>query len=165
MTGSVKAIGVDPGLAATGFAVVEMLETHGKACQWGTITTSTRLSFSERLGVIYARLADVLASWQPRLLVIEDVYVDPKFPRAAIQLGAVRGVVFLAAQHSGIAVVELKPTEVKSALTGDGRASKQHVGRVTRKILSLRGAVPSDHVTDAMALAITGLSRNGCFRW
>ena len=165
MTGSIKAIGVDPGLASTGFAVIEMLETRGKACQWGTITTSTRLSFSERLNTIYSQLSDLLDSWQPRLLVIEDVYVDRKFPKAAIQLGAVRGVIFLAAQHNEIGVLELKPTEVKSALTGNGRASKQRVGRVTQKILNFKEALPSDHVSDAMALAITGLSRNGFFRW
>ena len=157
-------MGVDPGLASTGFAVIEMLETRGKACQWGTITTSTRLSFSERLNTIYSQLSDVLASWQPRLLVIEDVYVDRKFPKAAIQLGAVRGVIFLAAEHKEIGVLELKPTEVKSALTGNGQATKQHVGRVTQKILNFKGAIPSDHVSDAMALAITGLSRNGFFR-
>jgi crossover junction endodeoxyribonuclease RuvC len=165
MTVSIKAIGVDPGLAATGFAIVEILERGGRACQWGTVKTSSALSLAERLDTIYRELSDILSHWHPQLLVMEDVFVYNKYPKAAIQLGAVRGVVLLAAQHQKVSVYELKPTEVKSALTGNGRASKQHVGRVTQKILNLKEALPSDHVSDAMALAITGLSRNGFFCW
>lgn len=165
MTVSIKAIGVDPGLAATGFAVVEILERRGKACQWGTVKTSSSLSLSERLDSIYSQLSDILSHWHPQLLVMEDVFVYNKFPKAAIQLGAVRGVIFLAAHHQKIKVCELKPTEVKSALTGNGRASKQHVGKMTQRILNMREVVRSDHASDALALAITGLSRNGFFCW
>ena len=100
-----------------------------------------------------------------RLLVMEDVFVYNKFPKAAIQLGAVRGVIFLAAEHQKVSVCEMKPTEVKSALTGNGRASKQQVGRMTRKILNIQKDIKPDHASDAMALAITGLSRNGFFCW
>jgi len=165
MTVFIKAIGVDPGLASTGFAIVEALARGGRACQWGTVTTSSNLSLSERLGIIYSQLSEIVTQWHPQLLVMEDVFVYNKFPKAAIQLGAVRGVIFLAAQHQEITVCELKPTEVKSALTGNGRASKQHVGKMTQKILNMREAITSDHASDAMALAITGLSRNGFFCW
>ena len=88
-----------------------------------------------------------------------------KYPKAAIQLGSVRGVVLLVAHHTQIKVCEIKPTEVKSALTGNGRASKQQVGRMTKKILNIKEAISSSHASDALALAITGLSRNGHFRW
>jgi len=165
MTVSIKAIGVDPGLAATGFAIVEILERRGRACQWGTVKTSSTLSLSERLDTIYSQLSDVLSHWHPQLLVMEDVFVYNKYPKAAIQLGAVRGVVFLAAQHHKVSVYELKPTEVKSALTGNGRASKQQVGKVTQRILNIKESITSDHASDALALAITGLSRNGFSCW
>lgn len=161
----VTAIGVDPGLAATGFAVVELQDRRGKARQWGTITTSPALSLSERLGAIYRSLTEILSKWHPCLMVIEDVFVFNKYPKAAIQLGAVRGVVLLAAQHRQVEVMEIKPTEVKSALTGNGRASKEQVGNMTRRILNFDGARTSDHISDAMALAVTGLSRCGLFRW
>jgi crossover junction endodeoxyribonuclease RuvC len=59
----------------------------------------------------------------------------------------------------------MKPTEVKSALTGNGRASKQQVEKITQKILKIEEPVRSNHASDALALAITGLSRNGHFRW
>ena len=76
-----------------------------------------------------------------------------------------RGIVFLAAQHQKVKVYELKPTEVKSALTGNGRASKQQVGKVTQRILNIKESITSDHASDALALAITGLSRNGYSCW
>ena len=165
MTAHIKAIGIDPGLASTGFAVVETLERCGKVCHWGTIKTSSRLTFSGRLDSIYHQLSEILSCWHPQLLVMEDVYVYRKFPKAAIQLGAVKGVISLAAQHKKIDICEIKPTEVKSALTGNGRADKQQVGKVTQKILNIKETIKSSHASDALALAITGLSRNGFLRW
>jgi crossover junction endodeoxyribonuclease RuvC len=165
MTVPVTAIGIDPGLASTGFAVIQPLEKRGRVCQWGTITTPPGRSLSERLSSIYLNLSEILSRWQPRLMVVEDVYVYKKFPKAAIQLGAVRGVVLLAAELKGVTVFEIKPTEVKSALTGSGRAGKEQVGTMTRRILNFDDIKISDHVSDAMALAVTGLSRSGLFRW
>jgi crossover junction endodeoxyribonuclease RuvC len=76
-----------------------------------------------------------------------------------------RGVIYLAAQHKTIDICELKPTEVKSALTGNGRAGKQQVEKMTLKVLNIKESVKSDHASDALALAITGLSRQGFFSW
>jgi crossover junction endodeoxyribonuclease RuvC len=165
MTARIKAIGVDPGLASTGFAIVETLERRGRACQWGNIKTTPSLTFSERLNSIYLQLSDIISRWNPQLLVIEGIYVYNKFPKAAIQLGSVRGVIYLAAQHKTIDICELKPTEVKSALTGNGRAGKQQVERMTLKVLNIKESVKSDHASDALALAITGLSRHGFLSW
>lgn len=161
----IKAIGIDPGLASTGYAIVETLEKRGRACQWGDIKTSSSLPFAERLSSIYSQLSEILSRWRPQLLVMEDIYVYDKFPKAAIQLGAVRGIIYLAAQHGKIDACEMKPTEVKSALTGNGRASKQQVEKITQKILKIEEPIRSNHASDALALAITGLSRNGHFRW
>lgn len=165
MTVPVTAIGVDPGLASTGFAVIELLERGGRVCQWGMISTPPGHSLSERLSSIYSHLSEILSKWHPALMAVEDVYVYKKFPKAAIQLGAVRGIVLLAAAHSRVRVCEIKPTEVKSALTGNGRASKEHVGTMIRRMLNFQGGTTSDHVSDAMALAVTGLSRSGLLRW
>ena len=88
-----------------------------------------------------------------------------QFPKAAIQLGEVRGVIYLAAQEMGIPVVELRPTEVKSALTGSGRADKEQMKKAIRQILRIENPLSSSHAGDALALALTGLSRNKNFRW
>ena len=161
----VKAIGIDPGLAMTGFGVVEALPRGGKACDWGAIRTQPSSSVPLRLRTIYDELKRLLEKWNPSLLALEEVFVLKQFPKAAIQLGEVRGVIYLAAQEMDIPVVELKPTEVKSALTGSGRADKEQMKKAIRQLLRIENPLSSSHAGDALALALTGLSRNKNFRW
>jgi crossover junction endodeoxyribonuclease RuvC len=96
---------------------------------------------------------------------MEQVFVLKQFPKAAIQVGEVRGVIFLAAQEKDIPVVEVRPTEVKSALTGSGRADKKQIERAIRQLLKIEGSLGSSHAGDALAIALTGLSRSRNFRW
>jgi crossover junction endodeoxyribonuclease RuvC len=117
------------------------------------------------LRTIYDELKGLLEKWDPILLALEEVFVLKQFPKAAIQLGEVRGVIYLAAQEMGIPVVELRPTEVKSALTGSGRADKEQMKKAIRQILRIENPLSSSHAGDALALALTGLSRNKNFRW
>lgn len=98
-------------------------------------------------------------------MVLEDIFVMRQFPMAALQLGEVRGVIRLAAKNMRVPISEMKPTEVKSALTGSGRAGKGQIKRVVQRMLHVEDSIKSDHVSDAMALALTGLTRNGLFRW
>jgi len=161
-----RAIGIDPGLAMTGFGVVETLSSRGgKACEWGAIRTGSDHSVPLRLKTIYDRLKELLEKWKPDLLAIEEVFVLKQFPKAAIQLGEVKGVIYLAAQERQIPVIEVRPTEVKSALTGSGRADKEQMKKMIRQILRIEGPLQSSHAGDALALALTGLSRNGNLRW
>ena len=149
----------------TGFGVVETLPWGGKACDWGAIRTEPGFPISIRLRTIYDELKGLLGKWDPSLLALEEVFVLKQFPKAAIQLGEVRGVIFLAAQEMGIPVVELRPTEVKSALTGSGRADKVQMKKAIRQILRIENPLSSSHAGDALALALTGLSRSKDFRW
>ncbi len=149
----------------TGFGVVEALARGGKACDWGAIRTEPGSPVPLRLRTIYDELQGLLKKWSPGLLALEEVFVLKQFPKAAIQLGEVRGIVYLAAQEMGIPVVDLKPTEVKSALTGSGRADKEQMKKAIRQILRIEDSVSSSHAGDALALALTGLSRNKNFRW
>ena len=149
----------------TGFGVVEALARGGKACDWGALRTEPGSPIPLRLRTIYDELHGLLKKWNPGLLALEEVFVLKQFPKAAIQLGEVRGVVYLAAQEMGIPVIDLKPTEVKSALTGSGRADKEQMKKAIRQILRIENSVSSSHAGDALALALTGLSRNKNFRW
>lgn len=160
-----KAIGVDPGLSMTGFGIVESLDRGGRACEWGAIRTDSNSSIPIRLRTIYESLKNILEKWNPSLLVMEEVFVLKQFPKAAIRLGEVRGVIYLAAQHMNIPVIEVKPTEVKSALTGSGRADKEQVKKAIQQILKISDSINSSHAGDALALALTGLSRSENFRW
>jgi len=161
----VKAIGIDPGLAMTGFGIVEALSRGGRACDWGAIRTESDTPISLRLKVIYDGIKGLIEQWEPGLLAMEEVFVLKQFPKAAIQLGEVRRVIFLAAQEKGIPLVEVRPTEVKSALTGSGRADKKQMERAIRQYLKIEGSLGSSHAGDALALALTGLSRSRNFRW
>jgi crossover junction endodeoxyribonuclease RuvC len=160
-----NSIGIDPGLAMTGFGIVENLSRGGRACGWGTIRTRADTPIPLRLKTIYDELNLLLEKWKPGVLVMEEVFVLKQFPKAAIQLGEVRGVVHLAAQMRGIPVMEIRPTEVKSALTGSGRADKEQMQKTIRRILRIEDALDSSHAGDALALALTGLSRTENFRW
>ena len=161
----VKAIGIDPGLAMTGFGVVEALSRGGRACDWGAIRTEANCPIPLRLKTIYDELKGLLEKWSPDLLALEEVFVLKQFPKAAIQLGEVIGVIYLAAQEMDIPVVEVRPTEVKSALTGSGRADKEQMKKAIRQILRIESPLNSSHAGDALALALTGLSRNKNFHW
>ncbi len=160
-----RIIGIDPGLAKTGFAVVEPLQRGGRVCHSGNINTDPGHPIEDRLSIIYRELSQVLEEWRPDLMVLEDVFVMKQFPMAAMQLGEVRGVIRLAARNKKVPISEMKPTEVKNALTGSGRADKGQIKRVVRRILHVEDSIKSDHISDAMALALTGLTRNGLFRW
>ena len=160
-----RAIGVDPGLSKSGYAVIEVLDKTWAAREWSSFSTDPKASTSKRLQQIYSNFEKLLRKWNAQIVVIEDVYVLPKYPKAALQLGAVRGVLMLAAATENMVVLELKPTEVKMALTGNGRAGKQQVERTVRKILRVEEKIESDHASDALALALVGLSRSGSFRW
>lgn len=160
-----RAIGIDPGLAATGFAVVETIEGRGGACEWGGITTDSRDPMPSRLSKLFDGVVQVMERWVPDLMVLEDVFVVDRFPRTAIQLGEVRGVICLAAWKQNVPVAEIKPTEVKKALTGDGWAAKDQIEKCLRRMLGIEGKISPNHASDAMALALIGLSRNGWFRW
>lgn len=160
-----RALGIDPGLAATGYAVIGTLGQAGDLCAWGAIKTSSAQSTPHRLQHIYLGIVDLLVAWQPDILVLEDVFVLDKYPNAAVQLGEVRGVIYLAAQQHGVEVVAFRPTEVKSCLTGNGRASKEQVGSAVRRMLHSKDAIKPDHASDAAALALMALSRKGYWRF
>jgi len=160
-----RAIGVDPGLSKSGYAVIEVRAKEWAALEWSSFYTDPKDSNPERLRQIYRNFEKLLRKWNAQILILEDVYVLPKYPKAALRLGEVRGVLMLAAATENMAVLELKPTEVKMALTGNGRASKQQVERSVRKILMVDEKIESEHAADALALALVGLSRSGSPLW
>lgn len=162
---NLRAIGVDPGLLRTGYGVVEIADKKGILCEWDCLSTKSKDPIPQRLHSIYCQFQQILQKWEVQLLILEDVFVLPRFPKAALQLGAVRGILILAAAHHNLMVMELKPTEVKMALTGNGRANKDQVAKAVQKILRVREGIKSPHVSDALALALVGLSRVGAVRW
>ena len=158
-------LGVDPGLTATGYAVLDVGngQTHVRAS--GCAKSPSKHALEARVRAIYDELAAVVAQWRPELAVLEGLYSEYRYPRTAILMGHVRGVICLAADQTGARVLEVSPAEVKHALTGSGRATKDQIKRAVTRMLSLAEAPKSEHVCDALALALVGAAREGIDLW
>ena len=154
-------LGVDPGLTATGYAVLDAADGRLEVRECGCARTRSQQPVETRLRRIYEELEQVLARWRPGVTVLEGLYADYDFPRTAILMGHVRGVICLAADRSGARVLEIAPAEVKHALTGSGRASKEQIKRAVSHMLALKSPPKSEHVCDALALAVVGAGREG----
>jgi len=158
-------LGIDPGLAATGFAVIGCLNRGGDLCDWGAITTRAGALPEMRLQEIYHAVRALIEQWRPDVIAVEDVYVLDRYPRAALQLGEVKGVIALAAAEARLEYMQVKPAEIKRALTGNGRAPKQQVHAAVQRSLGLTHSITPDHASDAAAIALMALSRTGRYTW
>jgi crossover junction endodeoxyribonuclease RuvC len=114
-----------------------------------------------RLQQIHEGVDRLLAEHAPSAIVLEDLYSDYKFPRTALAMAHARGVICLAAQQRGVEVLALAPAEVKRAIAAHGAASKAQIQESVRRLLKLDAPPRPSHVADALALALTGLSRAG----
>ena len=153
-------LGVDPGLRATGFALVEGGVQGVRLLEHGVIHTDGGAPLARRLHEIHAALTGLLIRMRPTQMAVEDLYAAQRFPRTAILMGHVRGVVCLAAAEEGVEVSPLPPAAVKQAISGFGGASKIQVQRSVQRLLRVGGTL-NPHASDAMAMALTGLSRAG----
>ena len=152
-------MGVDPGLVATGFGVLEAGAGGVTVRDAGVISTATGEPLEARLNALHRAVHRIIELQGPGLLVVEDLYTEYKFPRTAILMGHARGVIYLAARQLGVTVVALAPSEVKRAMTGNGAAGKAQVQRAVQTVLGLKDLPRPSHVADALGLAATGMSR------
>ncbi len=153
-------LGIDPGLRATGYGLVEGSAQGVKLIDAGVIRTSDDTPLAHRLHEIHEHLCFILSRHAPEAVAVEDLYAAPRFPRTAILMGHVRGVVYEAAAAGGVDVVALPPAAVKRAVSGFGAASKEQVQRAVQQMCGL-ASPPDAHAADAVAMALVLLSRNG----
>jgi crossover junction endodeoxyribonuclease RuvC len=156
---AVRIMGVDPGLVATGYGVLEATARGALVAGVGVIATDAGQSLETRLDAIHRAVHAVIEAEAPALLVVEDLYTEYKFPRTAVLMGHARGVICLAARQLGVAVLALAPAEVKRAVTGNGAAGKSQMQRAVQTLLGLPALPHPSHVADALGLAITGMAR------
>lgn len=156
-----KIIGIDPGLAGTGIGIVYGRGLKIAGFSYGAINTSKDFSLSNRLNQIFTKIQHVLETEKPDLMIIEDVFLLEKYPKAAISLGKVCGVIMLAAEQTGISILEVPVREAKQVLTGNGNASKEQLEKSVRHTLQLQNPIRPFHSSDALGLALIGLFRYG----
>lgn len=147
-------MGVDPGLRATGYGIVELNSSGVRLVEGGIIRTSSSEPLSRRLAVIHNDICGIIENCKPSAMVVEDLYTDYSHPQTAVLMGHARGVVFLGAASFSVPLHIYTATLVKRALTGNGRAAKTQVGRMVANLLHLAAMPKPDHVTDALALAL-----------
>jgi crossover junction endodeoxyribonuclease RuvC len=152
-------MGVDPGLVATGFGVLETGPGGVIVRDAGVISTSADQPLEARLNALHRAMHRLIEALRPGLLVVEDLYTEYRFPRTAILMGHARGVIYLAARQHDVSVLALAPSEVKRAMTGNGAAGKGQVQRAVQTVLGLKEPPRPSHVADALGLAVTGMSR------
>jgi len=156
----VKVVGIDPGLASTGVAVVKGDGLTVSSYSYGIIRTSPRHTLQDRLNTIYTRLSSLLNEENPDFMVVEDVFSVEKFPQSGIMLGKVTGVILLAGCRKNLTVMEIPVREAKKVFTGNGSAGKRQLEESVRRRLNHPKPIKPYHASDAVALAMIGL-----FRW
>jgi crossover junction endodeoxyribonuclease RuvC len=146
-------LGIDPGLANTGYGVVAREGARLVALDGGVIETGAGLAVERRLATIAARVRELLDEHDCEAMALEQLYFGQN-AHSAFAVGQARGVTMLAAGERGIACFSYTPQQVKSAVCGHGRAAKDQVGRMVQTLLALPQVPVSDHASDALAVAL-----------
>lgn len=146
-------LGIDPGLAHTGWGVVE---TRGPVCRaraYGCVATAAHEAIDVRLGRIYDELRDVIDRYGPTELAIENVYFGEN-TKSAIATAQARGAAIVACAKAGLSVGEYTPMQIKQAVVGTGAADKHQVMYMVKNVLALDHEPKPDHAADALAAAV-----------
>jgi crossover junction endodeoxyribonuclease RuvC len=153
-----RALGIDPGLVRTGWAVLEAVGLRARVLGHGVISPPTDELLPARLAHGARALRQIIAEFQPEFVALEEVFTAPRHPRSALLMAHMRGAICLVLEEAGLRIEPLTATTVKQRLTSSGHASKEQVQRMVQR---LTGLDPAERMrldeTDAMALALAGL--------
>lgn len=147
------ALGIDPGTAICGYGFVESKGSRLIAREYGAITTSSKARPEDRLVKLYDGVDELIKKYNPDVMGVEQLFFNRNVT-TAIPVGQARGVVLLAAAKNGLRLVEHTPLQVKQAVTGYGKATKEQVIYMVTRLLNLPEPPKPDDVADALAVAI-----------
>ncbi len=153
-----RILGIDPGLATTGWAVVDF-DQRGTPTplDYGAISTEKGLTVSQRLKEIFSDIHELIVTYKPELAGVETL-IFCNNAKTAIAVGESRGVVLLALEQNNIPIKEFTPLQVKSAVTGYGKADKKQVQENVKVLCNLKEIPKPDDAADAIAVAIAAYS-------
>ena len=149
-----RVIGIDPGLAHTGFGIIDFINGKMKLVSYGVIETSPEDSHELRLLSLYNRLDAVLNEFQPSEAEMETLYFARNIS-SAMAVSEAKGVATLAVARRGIPLNYYTPNQIKSAVTGTQSSNKETVQLYVKLLLNLKAVPEPDHAADALAGAIT----------
>jgi crossover junction endodeoxyribonuclease RuvC len=150
---SVIILGIDPGLANTGWGIVQTDGSRFRCIGYGCIRTSASQDTARRCKAVKDGLADLIQRYRPEEASLENIYFNRNVS-TAMATGQARGAALVAAADAGLLVGEYGPGEIKLAVVGAGAATKQQVTYMVRTILALDHDPTPDHAADALAAAI-----------
>ena len=148
---TLRILGIDPGLRVTGFGVIEQTGQQLVYVASGCIRSGEG-ALPQRLKVLLEGLQEVIATYRPQCVAVEQVFVNVN-PQSTLLLGQARGTAICAAVASALPVAEYTALQVKQAVVGAGKAKKEQVQAMVRRLLKLPGD-PSPDAADALACAI-----------
>lgn len=149
-----RILGIDPGLATTGWAVVDFdNDSKPIPVDYGAITTPKGLSVSERLVEIYDDMNSLIKKFKPEYAGVETLLFTNN-AKTAMSVGEARGVVLLALEKNSIPIREFTPPQVKNSITGYGKADKKQVQANVKMLCGLEEIPKPDDAADAIAIAI-----------
>lgn len=148
-----RILGVDPGLRATGYGIIE--DRTFRVIEAGVIRTRTRTPIQERIKSIFDEISDIIREHGPSVLVLEKIYSHYNYPITAILMGHARAMACLVCGQFSVKLVNYPSTTIKKAVTGNGSASKAQVQRMVQDILKLKAPPEPSDVSDALAMAIS----------
>ncbi|MFH1762177.1 MAG: crossover junction endodeoxyribonuclease RuvC [bacterium] len=148
-------LGVDPASRSTGYGVVQYRDRGFRALEYGCIQTTSSQELPERIELLFDGIYEVIKRYSPEELIVEELFYARNV-KTLITMGHMRSAVLLAAQKSGIHVVEYSAKAIKKSVTGNGGAAKEQVGFMARRLLGISESenIPHD-ATDALAVALT----------
>ena len=148
-----RVLGIDPGFAITGYSIIDYIGNKFYLRTSGAILTEAKTSFPLRLEKINKELAEIIETYNPDAMSIEELFFNNN-AKTAINVAQARGVILVTARMHNLDIFEYTPLQVKQAVTGYGRADKIQVQRMVKLILNEEKLPKLDDITDSMAMAI-----------
>lgn len=149
----IMVFGVDPGIAITGYGLVRQNRDELEPVAYGVITTPAEWPLPRRLQHLYRKLKALAETYHPAEASVEELFFA-RNARTALSVGHARGVILMALADAGLPIYEYTPLQVKQAITGYGRASKEQMQEMVRLLLQLEMIPQPDDAADALAMAI-----------
>lgn len=146
-------LGIDPGLAIVGWAVLDYSNGRFKPIDYGAVRTPAHTPIEVRLESIYEQIGEIIEKYRPARMSIEQLFFNTN-QTTAIAVAEARGVIILRARQYGLSINEYTPLQVKQAVVGYGRADKHQVISMVTAMLGLSSPPKPDDTADAIALAI-----------
>ena len=150
-------LGLDPGLADTGYGVIKVVGPKVTCLAYGSIKTAAGLDLVDRLDELHQQLDKIIKKYHPQIAAVEQLFFN-KNVRTALIVGQARGVLLLTLRQNKLPVFDFTPAQVKLAVTAYGQATKLQVQKMVKMVLNLKEIPEPDDAADALAIALCALN-------